>query len=123
MPARGGRARSKSSLKIVTRTPAAATAPSAASVARGRHRLRQSPAAAIAANSGHFTHQADASRSTTVAGLQRMLSRTTDAARSHASSNSGRPAKASKGSGRRAWRPGGTADVPASPPTQKTSER
>ena len=69
MPARGGRARSKSALRIVTRTPAAATAPSAASVARGRRRLRQSPAAAIAANSGHLTHQADASRSTNVSRL------------------------------------------------------
>lgn len=79
-PATGGRARSNSSLKIVTSSPAAATAPSAANVARGRQRFRQSPAAAIAANSGHFTHHADASKSTNVAGLQRMLSPNADAA-------------------------------------------
>jgi hypothetical protein len=80
MPATGGRARSKSSLITVTRTPAAATAPSAAKVARGRQRLRQSPAAAITANSGHLTHQADATSKRKVAGLQRMLSPNADAA-------------------------------------------
>ena len=80
MPAPGGRARSNSSLKTVTRIPAAATAPSAANVARGKHRFRQSPAAAIAANRGHFTHHAEASSSTKVAGLQRMLSPNAEAA-------------------------------------------
>ena len=96
MPATGGRARSKSSLNTVTRIPAAATAPIAANVARGRHRLRQSPAAAIAANSGHLTHQAEASRSTNVAGLQRMLSPNADAARSRSSAISTSPSKAER---------------------------
>jgi hypothetical protein len=77
----------------VTSSPAAATAPSAASVARGQ-RLRQSPAAAIAANSGHFTHHADASSRTNDAGLQRMVSPKADAAWSHASTISTSPSKA-----------------------------
>ena len=83
-PATGGRARSKSSLKTVTRAPAAATAPNAANVARGRHRRRQSPAAASAAINGHLTHQADASKSRKVAGPQRMSSPKEEAAPSPA---------------------------------------
>jgi excisionase family DNA binding protein len=84
MPANGGRARSNSSFKTVTRMPAAPTAPSAANVARGRHRLRQSPAAAISAKSGHFTHQADARTSASVTGSHRRSSPSVEAAPSHA---------------------------------------
>jgi hypothetical protein len=83
-------------LKIVTARPAAATAPSAASVARGRQRLRQSPAAAIAAKSGHFTHHAEASSRTNVAGLQRMLSPKAEAAWSQARTMSTSPSKAQR---------------------------
>lgn len=83
-PETGGRARSKSSLKTVTSAPAAATAPNAATVARGRHLRRQSPAAASAAINGHFTHHADASKSRKVAGPQRMSSPKEEAAPSPA---------------------------------------
>ena len=83
-PATGGRARSKSSLKTVTRAPAAATAPHAANVARGRHLRRQSFAAANAAINGHLTHHADASKSRKVAGPQRMSSPKEEAAPSPA---------------------------------------
>ncbi len=84
IPETGGRARSKSSLKTVTNAPAAATAPNAANVARGRHRRRQSPAAASAAIKGHLTHHAEASRSRKVAGPQRMSSPKEEAAPSPA---------------------------------------
>ena len=99
MPATGGRARSKSSLKTVTATPAAPTAPSAAKVARGSRRFRQSPANAIAAKSGHLTHQAEASSSTKVAGLQRMLSPSADAAWSPARTISTSPSTSTQDSG------------------------
>jgi hypothetical protein len=83
-PETGGRARSKSSLKTVTSAPAAATAPNAANVARGRHLRRQSPAAASAAINGHLTHHAEARSNRKVAGPQRMSSPKEEAAPSPA---------------------------------------
>lgn len=95
-PEAGGRARSKSSLRTVTATPAAATAANAATVARGRQRRRQSPAAPSIAISGHLTHQADASRRTNVSGSQRTLSPTVEAAPSHARTLSSRAVNPSR---------------------------
>jgi hypothetical protein len=97
-PETGGLARSNSSLRTVTVAPAAATAPNAATVARGRQRRRQSPAAPSIAISGHLTHQADASRSTNVSGCQRTLSPKVDAALSHARTVSSRAVNTLKGS-------------------------
>ena len=88
MPETGGRERSNSSLKTVTSNPAAATAPNAASVARGRQRRRQSPAAPSIAISGHLTHQADARSIANVAGPQRMSSPKAEVAPSPARSSS-----------------------------------
>jgi hypothetical protein len=57
----------------MTASPAAATALAAAAPAHGRS-LRQgrSNAAPTAAIRGHFTHQAEASRNSTVSGAQRI---------------------------------------------------
>ena len=83
--ASGGRARSKSALSTVTSKAETPTAASAAPAARGVSRRReQSPAQPMAAINGHFTHQADASRSTNVSGWKRMLSPNEDTAPSHA---------------------------------------
>src|SRR5688572_602066 len=95
-PEAGGRARSTSSLRTVTARPAAATAPNAATVARGRQRRRQSPAAPSSAISGHLTHQADASSRTNVSGSKRTLSPTVDAALSHAWTLSSRAVNSSR---------------------------
>lgn len=77
MPANGGRARSNVSLNSVTSRALTATAPSAAAAARGsRRRQLASPHAPTSANSGHFTHQAEARRKTPVSGPQRIVSPT-----------------------------------------------
>jgi hypothetical protein len=81
--ASGGRARSNVCLRIVTRSAAVPIARSPAANARGlRRRQAASPQAPIAAISGHFTHQVDASRKTTVSGPQRSDSAKEDAAAS-----------------------------------------
>jgi hypothetical protein len=85
--ATGGLARSNHCFRSVTTSPAAATAAPAAKVARGRLRhLAASPAAPKAAINGHFTHQAEASRKTTVSGCQRRPSANEEAALSQPSS-------------------------------------
>src|SRR5918995_3977825 len=95
-PEAGGRARSTGSLRTLPPRPAAATAPNAATVARGRQRRRQSPAAPSSAISGHLTHQADASNRTNVSGSKRTLSPTVDAALSHACTLSSRAVNLSR---------------------------